>query len=48
MLTGPSSSTDKTHFPFISLYSKHTSGGKRGLEVVEARPPGSYLSDDVP
>lgn len=38
MLTSPSSSTDKTHFPFISLYYKHESGGKQGLEVVGARP----------
>lgn len=38
VLTGPSSCTDKSHFPFTGLYYKHTSGGKRGLEVVEARP----------
>lgn len=38
VLTSPSFPSDKTHFPFISLYHKHKPGGKPGLEVVEARP----------
>lgn len=38
VLTSPSSPSDKTHFPFISLYHKHKPGGRPGLEAVEARP----------
>ncbi len=30
--------TDKTHFPFITLYHKRTSTGKRGLELVKLVP----------
>lgn len=37
-LTIPPSSTDKTHFPFITLYHKHKSTGKWGLEVVKPVP----------
>lgn len=38
VLTSPSSLSDKTHFPFISLYHKHKPGGKPALEAVEPRP----------
>lgn len=38
VVTSPSSPSDKTHFPFISLYHKHEPGGKPSLQAVEARP----------
>lgn len=39
----PSSFTDKTHFPFITLYHKHKSRGKQGLEVVKPVPGFLFL-----
>lgn len=49
--TVPSSAADKAHFPFITLYHKHKSTGKRSLEVVKPVPGflflGERLSDDI-
>lgn len=42
-LTIPPSFTDKTHFPFITLYHKHKSMGKQGLEVVKPVPGFLFL-----
>lgn len=41
--TIPSSFTDKAHFPFITLYHKHKSTGKQGLEVVKPVPGFLFL-----